>query len=41
QIELIFTIIASVVIFREKIKGQEIVGAAFIIAGILILVLSD
>jgi drug/metabolite transporter (DMT)-like permease len=40
QIELIFTIIVSAVIFREKIKGPEIVGIAFIIAGILILVLA-
>ncbi len=40
QIELIFTIIVSAVIFREKIKSQEIVGIAFIIAGILILVLA-
>lgn len=40
QIELVFTIIVSAVIFRENIKGQEIVGIAFIIAGILILVLA-
>ena len=40
QIELIFTFIASAVIFREKIKSQEIVGIALIIAGILILVLA-
>ncbi|NQV84636.1 MAG: DMT family transporter [Rhodospirillales bacterium] len=40
QIELVFTIIVSVVIFREKIKSQEIIGTVFIIAGILILVLA-
>jgi len=40
QIELIFTIIVSAVIFREKIKSQEIVGIAFIIIGILILLLA-
>ena len=40
QIELIFTLIASVVIFREKIKSLEIAGIAIIIAGILILLLA-
>ena len=40
QIELVFTIIVSVVIFHEKIKGPEILGTAFIITGILILVLA-
>ena len=40
QIELIFTIIVSAVIFREKIKSQEIAGIAFIIIGILILLLA-
>ena len=40
QIELIFTIIVSAVIFREKIKSQEIVGMASIIIGILILLLA-
>ena len=40
QIELIFPIIVSAVIFREKIKSQEIAGIAFIIIGILILLLA-
>ncbi len=40
QIELVFTLIASAVIFREKIKGREIAGTVFIVAGILILVLA-
>jgi drug/metabolite transporter (DMT)-like permease len=40
QIELIFTIIVSAVIFREKIKSSELFGIFFIIAGILILVLA-
>ncbi len=40
QIELVFTLIVSVVIFREKIKRLEIVGTLFIVAGILILVLA-
>jgi len=40
QIELVFTMLASVLFFREKVKGLEILGIAFIIAGILILVFS-
>lgn len=39
QIELVFTMLASVVFFREKVKPLEIAGIVFIIAGILILVL--
>jgi drug/metabolite transporter (DMT)-like permease len=38
QIELVFTILASVIFFREKIKGLELAGIIFIIVGILILV---
>ena len=38
QIELVFTMLASVIFFREKVKGLEIAGIFFIIAGILILV---
>lgn len=38
QIELVFTMLASVIFFREKVKGLELVGIGFIIAGILILV---
>lgn len=40
QIELVFTMLASVIFFREKVKGLEVVGILFIIAGILILVFS-
>jgi drug/metabolite transporter (DMT)-like permease len=40
QIELLFTIIVSAVIFREKIKGPEILGTVFIVTGILFLVLA-
>lgn len=39
QIELVFTMVASVLFFREKVKPLEMAGIAFIIAGILILVL--
>jgi drug/metabolite transporter (DMT)-like permease len=40
QIELVFTMLASVIFFREKIKGLEVAGIIFIIIGILILVFS-
>ncbi|MCH7937241.1 MAG: EamA family transporter [Proteobacteria bacterium] len=40
QIELIFTFIASVVFFREKINRLEIAGIVFIAGGILILVVA-
>ena len=40
QIELIFTLIASVVIFREKINKLETLGIIFIVGGILILVVA-
>lgn len=40
QIELVFTMLASVIFFREKVKPLEMMGIAFIIAGILILVFS-
>ncbi len=41
QIELVFTILASAVFFREKIKQLELVGIFFIVSGILILVLTS
>jgi drug/metabolite transporter (DMT)-like permease len=41
QIELVFTILASVIFFREKIKRLEIAGTIFIIIGILILILTS
>ena len=40
QIELVFTILASAIFFREKIQRLELAGMAFVIAGILILVLA-
>ena len=39
QIELVFTIIASVVIFREKIARMELIGILLVVGGILILLL--
>jgi len=40
QIELVFTILISTIFFREKIKSLELVGIFFIVAGILILILT-
>ena len=40
QIELVFTMLISTIYFREKIKSLELVGIVFIVAGILILVLT-
>ena len=39
QIELVFTIGASVLIFREKILRLELFGIALVVAGIIVLVL--
>ena len=39
QIELVFTIGASVLIFREKILRMELFGIALVIVGIIVLVL--
>ncbi len=39
QIELIFTFIASVFIFKEKINALEVIGCLLIVAGILTLLL--
>lgn len=38
QIELVFTMVVSAIYFREKIKRMELMGIAFIIGGILILI---
>jgi drug/metabolite transporter (DMT)-like permease len=40
QIEIVFTIIASLVVFREKINLRELSGTALIVGGILLLLLS-
>ena len=40
QIELVFTFIASVVIFRERSNRTEIIGILLIVSGILLLLLS-
>jgi len=39
QIELVFTIAASVIVFREKIVRMELIGITLVVAGILILLL--
>jgi drug/metabolite transporter (DMT)-like permease len=37
QIELVFTFISSVVLFKEKINRLEVAGCLLIVAGILAL----
>ena len=39
QVELVFTISASVIIFREKILRMELLGITLVIFGIIVLVL--
>ena len=39
QIELLFTFLASVLIFREKVSRKEIVGAMLLVVGIVVLVI--
>ena len=39
QIELVFTIGASVLIFREKILRLEVLGIFLVVAGIIVLLL--
>ena len=40
QIELVFTFIATVLFFRERISRTEVLGIALVVAGIMILLLS-
>jgi drug/metabolite transporter (DMT)-like permease len=37
QVEIVFTVAASLLFFREKINGREIAGTVMIVAGILLL----
>ena len=39
QIELVFTIMASVLVFREKIVRMELIGIVLVVSGILILLM--
>ena len=39
QVELIFTFLTSVLIFREKINRYEVFGTLLIVGGILVLLL--
>ncbi|MEM0990140.1 MAG: DMT family transporter [Pseudomonadota bacterium] len=41
QIELVFTFVASVFFFREKVRGSEVVGILLIVAAILLIVLGE
>ena len=40
QIELVFTLIASAVFFRENLNRLELLGIILIVGGILVLVLA-
>ena len=40
QIELVFTFIASVLIFRERSNPRELAGVALVVAGLLLLLLA-
>ena len=39
QVELIFTFLTSVLIFKEKINRYEVLGTLLIVGGILVLLL--
>ncbi|GIT49535.1 MAG: hypothetical protein Ct9H300mP14_14630 [Gammaproteobacteria bacterium] len=39
QIELLFTFLASVFIFREKVSRKEILGVMLLVVGITVLVI--
>lgn len=41
QIEVIFTLLASVYVFKERVTGREISGVVLVSLGILILVLAS
>ena len=38
QIELLFTFAASALIFRERVRTRDLIGAAFVVAGIWLLI---
>ena len=40
QIELLFTLLFTIFLFRERISGIELTGSAFIVFGLLVLVLN-
>ena len=40
QVELIFTFLTAILVFRKRIRWTELLGTALIIAGILFLLLS-
>jgi drug/metabolite transporter (DMT)-like permease len=39
QVEIVFTVVASVLVFRESVNMRELFGTALIVAGILLLLL--
>jgi drug/metabolite transporter (DMT)-like permease len=40
QVEIVFTMIASVLVFRERLMGREAVGIALVVLSVLLIVLS-
>lgn len=40
QAEIVFTLIASAVVFRERLTGREGLGIAFVVASVIVIVLS-
>jgi drug/metabolite transporter (DMT)-like permease len=40
QVEIVFTLLASVIFFREKLTGREGIGIALVVASLLLIVLS-
>ena len=40
QVELVLSVLASVLFFREKISGRELVGISLLLVSILVLVLT-
>lgn len=39
QVEMLFTYASTIFIFKEKVTGKELIGCAFIVLGILVLIL--
>ncbi len=41
QIELVFTILMTLIYFKEKISFREIIGICFILIGITVIILNS
>ncbi|MBC7142520.1 MAG: EamA family transporter, partial [Rhodobacteraceae bacterium] len=40
QVEIVFTLIASALVFRERLTGREGLGIALVVASVVLIVLS-